>query len=40
VRDLRETTENLNSITQKVDRQGVGGLIGGDKLPTYKGQKK
>ncbi|MBA3676615.1 MAG: MCE family protein [Sphingosinicella sp.] len=36
VRDLRETTENLNSITTKVDRQGIGGLIGGDKLPTYK----
>lgn len=40
VRDLRETTENLNNITQKVDRQGVGGLIGGDKLPDYKGQKR
>ena len=35
VRDMRETTENLNSITQKIDRQGVGGLIGGNKLPTY-----
>lgn len=35
VRDLRETTENLNNITRKVDRQGVGGLIGGEKLPTY-----
>lgn len=40
VRDLRETTENLNNITQKVDRQGIGGLIGGDKLPTYKGERK
>jgi phospholipid/cholesterol/gamma-HCH transport system substrate-binding protein len=40
VRDLRETTENLNSITTKVDRQGIGGLVGGDKLPTYKGKKK
>jgi len=38
VRDLRETTENLNNITQKVDRQGIGGLIGGDKLPDYKGK--
>jgi len=37
VRDLRETTDNLNSITTKVDRQGVGGLLGGEKLPTYKG---
>ncbi|MDQ3140327.1 MAG: MCE family protein, partial [Pseudomonadota bacterium] len=36
VRDLRETTENLNNITGKVDRQGIGGLIGGEKLPTYK----
>jgi phospholipid/cholesterol/gamma-HCH transport system substrate-binding protein len=40
VRDLRETTENLNNITEKVDRQGIGGLIGGDKLPDYKGQKR
>ena len=40
VRDLRETTENLNNITTKVDRQGIGGLIGGDKLPDYKGQKR
>lgn len=40
VRDLRETTDNLNNITQKVDRQGIGGLIGGDKLPDYKGEKR
>ncbi len=40
VRDLRETTENLNNITEKVDRQGIGGLIGGNKLPDYKGQKR
>lgn len=40
VRDLRETTENLNNITEKVDRQGVGGLIGGEKLPTYKGDRR
>ena len=39
IRDLRETNENLNNITNKVDRQGIGGLIGGDKLPTYKGDK-
>ena len=36
VRDLRETSENLNNITRKVDRQGIGGLVGGDKLPDYK----
>lgn len=36
VRDLRETTGNLNSITKKIDRQGIGGLVGGDKLPDYK----
>lgn len=35
VRDLRETTDNLNNITRKIDRQGVGGIIGGEKLPTY-----
>ena len=36
VRDLRETSQNLNNITRKIDRQGVGGLVGGDKLPDYK----
>ena len=40
VRDLRETTENLNNITEKVDRQGIGGLIGGNKLPDYKGERR
>jgi len=39
VRDLRETTDNLNSITQKVDRQGIGGLVGGNKLPDYEPEK-
>jgi phospholipid/cholesterol/gamma-HCH transport system substrate-binding protein len=38
VRDLRETSENLNNITRKVDRQGIGGIVGGDKLPDYKGK--
>jgi phospholipid/cholesterol/gamma-HCH transport system substrate-binding protein len=36
VRDLRETAGNLNSITNKIDRQGVGALVGGGKLPDYK----
>ena len=35
VRDLRETTANLNNITDKVDQQGLGGLVGGNKLPDY-----
>jgi phospholipid/cholesterol/gamma-HCH transport system substrate-binding protein len=39
VRDLRETTDNLNTLTGRMEQQGIGGLIGGEKLPTYKGDR-
>jgi phospholipid/cholesterol/gamma-HCH transport system substrate-binding protein len=35
VRDLRATSEALRSITEKVDEQGAGSIIGGQKLPDY-----
>ena len=35
VRDLRVTTDSLRSITEQVDRQGAGSIIGGQKLPDY-----
>ena len=38
VRDLRATSESLRSITQKVDREGAGSIIGGQELPTYEPQ--
>lgn len=36
VRDLREMSDALSSVAQRLDRQGVGGVIGGQKLPDYK----
>jgi phospholipid/cholesterol/gamma-HCH transport system substrate-binding protein len=36
IRDLRETTRALRTITEKIDDQGAGSVIGGSKLPDYK----
>ncbi|RVQ66484.1 MCE family protein [Croceicoccus ponticola] len=36
IRDLRSTTRSLRNITEKLDENGAGGLIGGEKLPDYK----
>ena len=36
VRDLREMSDALSSVAQRLDREGVGGVIGGQKLPDYK----
>jgi len=36
IRDLRETTRALRGVTEKIDDQGAGSLIGGPKLPDYK----
>jgi len=36
LRDLRATTESLRDVTDKINDQGAGGLIGGPKLPDYK----
>lgn len=36
IRDLRKTSANLNALTDKVERQGAGALIGSGKLPDYK----
>lgn len=36
IRDLRETSESLRGITERIDRQGVGGVIGGQTLPDYR----
>ncbi|NIJ07452.1 phospholipid/cholesterol/gamma-HCH transport system substrate-binding protein [Sphingomonas vulcanisoli] len=39
IADLGETASSLQAISGKLDRGGAGGLIGGDKLPDYKGHK-
>ncbi|RKF21096.1 MCE family protein [Altericroceibacterium spongiae] len=35
LRDLRETSEALRKVTDKINHQGAGSLLGGTKLPDY-----
>ena len=37
VRNLGEMSESLNAISSKLDRGGAGAVLGGSKLPDYKG---
>ncbi len=36
IRDLRATTQALRNLTEKIDDQGAGAVLGGPKLPDYK----
>jgi phospholipid/cholesterol/gamma-HCH transport system substrate-binding protein len=36
IRDLRTTSRALRDLTEKLDEQGAGALVGGNKLPDYK----
>lgn len=36
IRDLRRTSASLSSLTDKLDQQGAGAIIGGTKLPDFK----
>ena len=36
IRDLRATSRALRSVTEKIDEQGAGALVGGQSLPDYK----
>ena len=40
VRDLRELSTSLQSVTQRVEEGGVGGALGPPKLPDYEPGKK
>jgi phospholipid/cholesterol/gamma-HCH transport system substrate-binding protein len=40
VRDLREVSSSLSVVSQRLENQGVLGVVNGPSLPTYKGQKK
>ena len=35
VRDLRATTSSLRDISDRLNQQGVGGVVGGQRLPDY-----
>jgi phospholipid/cholesterol/gamma-HCH transport system substrate-binding protein len=36
VRDLREMSDALSAVAQRLNTQGAGGVLGGEKLPDYK----
>jgi phospholipid/cholesterol/gamma-HCH transport system substrate-binding protein len=37
MRDLRQTSESLRDISDRLNQQGIGGVIGGQRLPDYRG---
>ncbi len=40
IHDLQQTSESLRNVSERLDREGIGGVIGGQKLPDYKSGKK
>jgi len=40
VREMRELTQSLKAVTDRVDQQGIGGTLGPEKLPDYKPGKR
>ena len=40
VRDLRELSKSLQSVSDRVNQQGIGGALGPEKLPDYKPGKR
>jgi phospholipid/cholesterol/gamma-HCH transport system substrate-binding protein len=40
IRDLRTTSESLREITDRLNQRGIGGIIGGERLPDYKGGRR
>lgn len=40
MRDLRSTSESLREITDRLNQQGIGGVIGGQRLPDYRGRRR
>jgi phospholipid/cholesterol/gamma-HCH transport system substrate-binding protein len=40
VHDLRELTQSLKAVSDRVNHQGIGGALGPEKLPDYKPRKR
>ena len=36
IRDLQATTKSLREVTDRINNDGIGGIVGGPKLPDYK----
>ena len=40
VHDMRELTQSLREVSDRVNQQGIGGALGPEKLPDYKPRKR
>ena len=40
IHDLQQTSQSLRNVSERFDREGVGGIIGGQKLPDYRPGKQ
>jgi phospholipid/cholesterol/gamma-HCH transport system substrate-binding protein len=40
VRDMRDLTQSLQAVSQRVEQGGIGGALGPEKLPDYKPRKR
>ena len=40
IRDLRATSESLRNVSERLDRNGIGGIVGGQHLPDYQPRKQ
>jgi phospholipid/cholesterol/gamma-HCH transport system substrate-binding protein len=40
IRDLQATSASLRDVTDRLNQQGVGGIVGGERLPTYRGGRR
>ena len=40
IRDLRATSESLREITDRLNQQGIGGVVNGQRLPDYEGGRR
>jgi len=40
IRDMRELSQTLRGVSERVEQQGVGGTLGPEKLPDYKPRKQ
>ena len=40
IHDLQQTSQALRNVSERFDQQGIGGIVGGQKLPDYKPGKQ
>ncbi len=40
VRDMRELTQSLKAVSERVEQEGIGGALGAEQLPDYKPRKR